>query len=82
MAVVVYRVGTDLEYAAAQEFGATISPVRAQFLHFTIGGEEVFTKGPVTIPPHPYMRPAFDSAHGAAAKVIGEVFGQLLQAAA
>lgn len=82
MAVVVYRVGTDLEYAAAQEFGATISPVNGPFLVFDIDGETVFTKGPVTIPPHPYMRPAFDATHGAAAKVIGQVFGQLLEAAA
>lgn len=81
MAVVVYRVGTDLEYAAAQEYGATITPKSGPFLVFDIDGETVFARS-VTIPPHPYMRPAFDSAHGAAAKVIGEVFGQLLQAAA
>lgn len=62
---VTVAVGTNLEYAAVHEFGATITPKRAQFLHFTVNGEEVFTKS-VTIPARPYLRPAFDSQQRAA----------------
>jgi len=58
------KVGTNVPYAAAQEYGASISPKRAKVLHFWIGkpgtGTEVFTKGPVHIPAHPYMRPSIE----------------------
>ena len=50
--------GSNLEYAAAQENGATIVPRTARMLHWvTDTGEDVFARQ-VTIPPHPYMRPA------------------------
>lgn len=75
---VVVRVGTDLEYAAAQEFGATIMPKRAKVLHFfAADGTEVFTKGPVKIPAQPYLRPAFDTRSDAAAAEVGRVLGQV-----
>ncbi len=52
------KAGTNLEYAAAQENGATIVPKNAKMLHWvTDSGEDVFARS-VTIPPHPYMRPA------------------------
>lgn len=52
------RAGTNLEYAAAQEYGATIVPKHARILHWVAeSGEDVFARS-VTIPPHPYMRPA------------------------
>ena len=77
---IVKRVGTDLEYAAAQEFGATIMPKRAKVLHFfAADGTEVFTKGPVKIPAHPYLRPAFDNNRHAAVAEVGRVLGQALR---
>lgn len=52
------KAGTNLEYAAAQEHGATIVPKHAKMLHWVgESGEDIFAKS-VTIPPHPYMRPA------------------------
>lgn len=77
---VVYRVGTDLVYAAIQEFGGTVTAKNSPLLHFEIDGEHRVARQ-VTIPPHPYMRPAFDSAGPEAARTIGLVFGQLLKAA-
>lgn len=56
---VVVQVGTDLEYAAMQEFGGEIVPKNAKRLVFEVDGKKVFAKK-VTIPAHPYLRPAFD----------------------
>ncbi len=64
------EVGTNLEYAAPQEFGAVIAPVNAQYLRFEAGGEVVFTRGPVYIPAQPYMRPAFEAERGAAIREV------------
>ena len=73
-------VGTDLVYAAAQEFGATIVPVNATYLRFEVGGQVVFTKGPVHIPAHPYMRPAFESERGAAVREVAAAVRQMIAA--
>lgn len=56
---VVVQVGTDLEYAAMQEFGGEIVPKNAKRLVFEVDGKKVFAKK-VAIPAHPYLRPAFD----------------------
>lgn len=60
-------VGTNLEYAAMQEFGGTVTPKQAKMLAFEVGGKLVFAKR-VTIPAHPYLRPAFDEQKGEAVK--------------
>lgn len=53
--------GTDLEYAAIQEFGGVIMPKKAKMLHWVDRetGEDVFAHS-VTIPAQPYLRPAWD----------------------
>lgn len=55
------RIGTNLIYAPMQEYGGTIVPVNAKMLHWVdpSTGADVFAHS-VTIPPHPYMRPALD----------------------
>lgn len=47
--------GTNLIYARIQEQGGDIYPRTAKFLHFFIGGKEIFTKH-VRIPAHWYLR--------------------------
>lgn len=47
-------VGTSLISAAVHQFGATIRPVRAERLHFMIGGNSVFAQQ-VTIPARPFL---------------------------
>ena len=46
-------------YARIQEFGGTIRPVHAQFLHWTTDGVDHFARQ-VTIPARPYLRPAVE----------------------
>ena len=63
------RVGTDVEYARAVEFGATahdIVPSMATVLAFDIGGQHVFARK-VRHPgtkPRPYMAPALEASEG------------------
>ena len=55
--------GRGVPYAAIHEEGGTIRPKRAVYLHFCLpGGQWVRTKGPVVIPPRPFMAPAADVA--------------------
>jgi len=61
-------VGTNLVYAAIQEFGGTIFPKKGRFLVFEIDGKKIFARK-VTLPPRPYLRPAFDEQKGEAVKV-------------
>lgn len=77
--VTVY-VGSDLEYAAIQEFGGEIRPVRARVLRFQVNGEWVAAKR-VRIPARPYVRPAFDEDGDAAVREIGEAFRDIIRAA-
>lgn len=53
------QIGTDLIYAAIQEFGGTIAAKNAPYLTFQINGRWVRVPS-VEIPARPYMRPAFD----------------------
>ena len=71
-------VGTDVVYAAIQEFGGTITPKRAKMLRFVIGGQEIFAKR-VQIPPHPYLRPALDEKKNAAIDEMGAALKQILE---
>ena len=75
------EVGTNLVYAAMQEYGGVVAPVNAQFLRFeTPGGDVVFTRGPVHIPSHPYMRPAFESERGRAVREVASAIRDLIAA--
>lgn len=49
----VVTIGTSLAYAAVQNYGATIVPVRAKALRFMCHGKVVFRKK-VVIPPRPF----------------------------
>lgn len=51
------EIGPHVIYGRIQEYGGTIRPVHAQFLHWVIDGKDVFAKK-VTIPARPYLRPA------------------------
>lgn len=62
---VVYKVGTDLEYAARIEFGFTGPD--------SLG--RVYNQAP-----HPYLRPAFDENRAKATAEIGRVLGQKIKA--
>lgn len=70
------EVGTNLIYAAPQEFGAHIEPKNYPFLHWvTDDGADVFVWHGVDIPPHPYMRPAADQGAPAAVAAFAQAFG-------
>ena len=47
-------IGTNAEYAAAHQFGATIRPKAKKALRFNMGGKW-FTKKSVTIPARPFL---------------------------
>jgi HK97 gp10 family phage protein len=69
-------VGTDVIYAAIQEFGGVITPKKAKMLHWVgEGGVDIFAKS-VTIKPHPYLLPAWDENES---KMINEVKTSLAQ---
>ena len=73
-------IGTNLIYARIQEEGGTITPVNAQFLRFEIGGDVIFTRGPVHIPAQPYMRPAFDSHKDQAIREVADAIRSMIGA--
>ena len=70
-------VGTDVVYAGIQEYGGVITPKQAKMLAWQDGGEWHFAHS-VTIPPHPYLRPAMDENKEAIAKTIQAVLSQLI----
>jgi len=51
------KVGPHVVYANIQEFGGVITPKRVKFLHWVDADGDHFARK-VTIPAHPYMRPA------------------------
>ena len=75
-------VGTGVIYGPIHEFGGTIHPRTAKYLHFKIGeGDDavwVRTKS-VTIPARPHWRPAFDEKKQEAANVIGNTLTMLIR---
>lgn len=71
-------VGTNLEYAAMQEFGGVVVPRVAKMLAFMVDGKLVFAKS-VTIPAHPYLRPAFDEQRGAAVDIFRKSMGDQIR---
>lgn len=68
------EVGTNVLYAAIQQFGGVIRPVSADALHFSIGGRDVFVKE-VTIP-----RRAFLGLEAADEEAIEEIAGDYVLA--
>jgi len=74
-------VGTNLVYAAMQEFGGDVVPVNGTYLRFEIGGEVIFTRGPVHIPAHPYMRPTFEADRDEAVREVAGAVRALIAAA-
>ncbi len=72
------QVGTDLEYAAIQEFGGEITAKNAPFLTFKIDNNWVRVKS-VRIPAHPYMRPAFDENKDLAREEVGEALWAVIK---
>lgn len=72
-------IGTDVVYAAIQEFGGVITPKRAKMLHWTEGGLDIFAHM-VTIPAHPYLRPAMDENKDAIQAEVAATLRQLLGA--
>ena len=76
-------VGTNVVYAAIQEFGGVIHAKTAKALHWIDKKtkEHRFAKA-VTIPPHPYLRPAWDEKHDAMVKEIRAALVKLIETAA
>lgn len=106
-------IGTDLDYAAIQEFGGTITPKKGKFLAIPLtsearaivsprnfpeeltarfggnGGVLVDSAGiaqyalvrSVTIPPHPYLRPALDEKIDDALVATGNALKKLFEQA-
>lgn len=65
------KIYTRVKYARALEFGATINrpaivPRKKKALAFTVGGKNIVVRRvravTIRIPPHPYMRPAVETA--------------------
>ena len=72
------EVGTNLVYAAIQEFGGTIVAKHAAYLTFQLPDGDWVRTHKVTIPAQPYMRPAFDTQKATAIATIGKVFDRLV----
>lgn len=73
-------IGTDLIYAAIQEYGGEIRPRRAAFLRFQIDGEWVMARR-VRIPAQPYIRPTFEADGPEALREVGEAMRDIIRAA-
>lgn len=76
----VAEVGTNLIYAAIQEFGGVIVPRAKKMLRFKIDGKYVFAKQ-VKIPPYKgrgYLRPALSESLAKIKSIFTRNFKQLL----
>lgn len=67
-------------YGRTHEYGATITPKKAEALHFTIGEEEVFAKK-VEIPQRPFLRPAADENRSRVSGAISEAILKMIEEA-
>jgi len=76
-------VGTNVVYGPIQEFGGVITPKKAKMLHWIDRDtkEHRFAHS-VTIPAHPYLRPAWDENIQRTIEKIKTVLVSLLKAAA
>ena len=75
------RIGTNLVYAAIHEFGGVIYAKKAPALVFQTEDDEWHRVDSVTIPPRPYLRPAWDEKIDAAVKEVGVALGKLIEEA-
>lgn len=74
----VAEIGTNVVYAAIQEFGGTITPKTAKMLHWVDDdGNDIFAHS-VTIPAHPYLRPALAEHQADAISAINNVLRQYI----
>lgn len=73
-------IGTNLIYAAIQEYGGEIRPRRAAFLRFQIDSEWVMARR-VRIPAQPYVRPTFEADGPEAQREVGEALRDIIRAA-
>lgn len=72
------KYGSNIIYAAIQEFGGTIKPVRAKMLRFEKDGKVIYAKS-VTLKPQPYLRPSADWLKKNGAKAYGVVIRRALR---
>ena len=75
------EVGTNLIYAGVQEFGATIHAKNKPYLVFKTKDGTWHSVKSVVVPPHPYLRPAFDQEKENVAREIDRVLDQLIRQA-
>ena len=76
------RIGTNVIYAAIQEFGGTIKAKTGPFLWFKNEKGKLICVRSVDIPAQPYLRPAFDENKNAAVREIGDALRVLIEEAA
>ena len=74
-------VGTDVVYAAIQEFGGVIVPKKAKMLHWVDEAGNSIVARKVTIPPHPYLRPAWDEKEDAMIQEVKDSLIDMIKAA-
>ncbi|OGO04002.1 MAG: hypothetical protein A2Y91_03490 [Chloroflexi bacterium RBG_13_54_8] len=77
---VVVSVGTDVIYAAIQEFGGLIEAKNAPNLVFQSPKGVWHSVKSVQIPPHPYLRPALDENKDRAQEEIKEALADIVEA--
>lgn len=75
-------VGTNVVYARIQELGGTIEAKNGGYLRFRTADGAWHAVKQVTIPPHPYMRPAADETPAAVVATFSRAFGALVARAA
>ena len=73
------RVGTDVVYAAIQEYGGVINAKNAPWLTFKTDDGAWHRVKSVTIKPKPYLRPAFDENQGKVLDKIAAVIKALIK---
>lgn len=80
------RTGTNLEYAAMEEFGTAglpggvLRPKNAPYLVFEVNGQVIQTKE-VRREGHPYLRPAFDQKKNQAVQEVRRALKEIIQKA-
>ena len=77
---VVVQVGTDVVYAAIQEFGGIITAKNGPYLRFKTRNGNWVTTASVNIPPHPYLRPSLDENKDKVQKEVIDTLRELVEA--
>lgn len=76
------HVGTDKVYGAIQELGGTIEAKNAPYLVFQTDDGQWHSVKSVTLPPRPYLRPAFDENAERVVDVVGQAVELVIRRAA